>query len=170
MKKILVLALAAMMALASCTKSTKSTEDASLDGTWLAARFEGTEDYAYRFDFKGEKLDLYVISYGWHFTGTYTYANNTISYKISGAKCALSDVTFDEKGMIEGYSWMIGDLNAKTLALAAGYDWYNMLIYRPDLYDEYKENYAQFTFKLTSSTTAESNIMGPAEKFIFNKQ
>lgn len=168
MKKLVVIALAALMALASCTK--KTDESTSLDGTWLAARFEGTEDYAYRFDFKGNTLDLYVISYGWHFTGTYTYANNTVSYKITGAKCALSDVTFNEKGKIEGYSWMIGDLDAKTLKLKAGYDWYDMLLYREDLYEEYKGNYAQFTFKLTSSTTAESNIMGPAEKFIFNKQ
>ena len=65
---------------------------------------------------------------------------------------------------------ILGSLNATTLEPSEGYSWYGLEENRSDLVEEYKVNYAKFTFKLTSSTTADCNIMGPAEVFKFKKQ
>ena len=176
MKKILVFALAAVMALVSCNKGGQNKEEkeesVSLEGRWNAPRFVDDPDiYNYSLVFSGSNtLELYVIPYGWRCTGTYTYSNEAITYRITAISQSLTDVTFDENGVIDGYSGGMDSLNQNTLAPATGYAWYPLDNNRKDLYDEYVVNYGSFTFKLTSATTAESNIMGPSEKYIFTKQ
>jgi hypothetical protein len=174
MKKLFIIALAAIFALVSCDKSGGNDtpgDSASLEGRWNAPRFEDNpSDIAYSFVFKGNTLDLYVIAYGWRCSGTYTYSNNEITYNISSIKQSLIGVEYDEQHHIIAYSGGMGSLNATTLEPSEGYSWYGLEENRSDLVEEYKVNYAKFTFKLTSSTTADCNIMGPAEVFKFKKQ
>ena len=173
MKKILVFALAAVMALVSCgQKNDPSIPAGSLEGRWNAPRSEEQpDDYCFSLVFSGtNKLELYVIAYGWRCTGTYTFSNDAIHYSITEISQSLSGVTFDEHGVINSGSGGMDSLNPDTLQPSEGYAWYPLNNNRQDLYDEYVVNYASFTFKLTSDTTAESNLMGPSEKYIFTKQ
>ena len=165
MKRILILALGAIIALASCTK-----EGGSLDGRWDAARSEEMpDDMIYSFVFKGNTLDLYVHSYGWHCTGTYTYANDVIKYSITDIQQCLTGVAFDDDGKLISYSGGMGSMDSSTLKPSEGYQWYPLNLNRQDLFDEYKDNYKEFSFKKTSATTADCGIMGPAPVFKFKK-
>lgn len=160
MKKLLIIAAAALMALVSCTK------EASLDGKWNAPRHEETpDDIALSITFKGDNLDLYICSYGWHFVGTYTYADGVIKYKISKGYAALTHVEKDESGKIIAYSGGIESIDHKTLELNPGYDWYDMLDYRPDLYEEYTESLSSFSFEMIGNDKAKSNILGMGGTF-----
>lgn len=165
MKKILFLLIAAMVALVSCDKA-----DENLDGRWDAPRRPGGDDYVFSMVFSGNKLDLYVIAYGWHCTGTYTYSDNVIKYNITGIQQSLTGVEFDEEGALISCSGGMESFNQTTLKPAEGYEWYDLGLNRQDLLEEYKDNYSSFTFKKTSATTAECNIMGPAESFTFTKK
>lgn len=162
MKKIFVLAIAALMAMVSCNKGA----DGNLDGKWTAPRHEETpDDIALSLIFKGNKLDLYINSYGWHFEGTYTYADDVIKYNISKGYASLTDVGKDEHGMIVEYSGGIESINHQTLEPSPGYDWYDMLIYRPDLYEEYSEWLSSFSFEIGSDGKARSDILGMGGTF-----
>ena len=155
MKKFLILALSAVIALASCTK------EANLDGKWNAPRHEDhPEDIALSLIFKGNNLDLYICSYGWHFEGTYSYADGVIKYNITKGYAALTDVGRDEHGMIVEYSGGIESINHQTLEPNPSYGWYNMLEYRPDLYEEYTDMLSSFTFEIGKDGKAKSNILG----------
>ena len=155
MKKLIILALSAVFALASCTK------DANLDGKWNAPRDDSRpDDTAVSLIFKGNKLDLYICSYGWHFEGTYTYADEVINYKITKAYAALTNVEKDEHGKIIAYSGGIESIDHKTLELNPGYGWYDMLDYRPDLYEEYTDMLSSFTFEMIGDGKAKSNMIG----------
>lgn len=165
MKKFFILALSAIMALASCTK-----DGGSLDGRWDAPRSEEMpNDMIYTFVFSGTSLDLYVHSYGWHCTGTYTYENNIIKYNITDIQQCLTNVEFDTDGNLITWAGGMGSMNSSTLQPTEGYQWYPLGLNREDLLDEYKQNYAQFSFKKTSETTADCGIMGPADSFKFTK-
>ncbi|MBR5702713.1 MAG: hypothetical protein IKX45_00490 [Bacteroidales bacterium] len=171
MKRFLVFALAAMVALVSCNKNDEPGDDVSLDGRWDAPRFEeNPQDIAYSFVFNGNKLDLYVIAYGWHCSGTFTYANDEISYSINSIQQSLTGVEYDAELDFWSYTGGMGSLDPNTLKPSEGYQWYDLGMNRKDLLEEYKMNYSKFSFKLTSSTTADSNIMGPAEVFKFKKK
>ncbi|MBR5703864.1 MAG: hypothetical protein IKX45_06415 [Bacteroidales bacterium] len=167
MKKLAIILMTALVALVSCNK-----DDANLDGRWNAPRHPGGNDYVYSFVFKGNTLDIYVIAYGWHCTGTYTYSNNVVKYNITGIQQSLSEVEYDSEGKVIGHSGGgMGSLNQETLEPVEGNEWYDLGITRKDLLDEYKDNYSSFTFKKTSSTTAECDIMaGPEDMVIFTKQ
>ena len=165
MKKFLMIALSVVVALASCNK-----DDGTLDGRWDAPRSEEMpDDLIYTFVFSGNTLDLYVHSYGWHCTGTYTYENNLIKYSINDIQQSLTDVDFDNDGHLISGSGGMGSMNSSTLQPSEGYQWYALGLNRSDLLEEYKDNYSQFSFKKTSSTTADCGIMGPADSFKFTK-
>jgi len=154
------------MALVSCDKEA----DGNLDGRWDASRSEEMpDDMIYTFVFKGNTLDLYVHSYGWHCTGTYTYANDVIKYNVTDIQQSLSGVAFDDEGTLISYHGGMGSLNSSTLKPSEGYEWYPLNLNRQDLFDEYKDNYKEFSFKKTSATTADCGIMGPAPVFKFKK-
>lgn len=165
MKKFLMIALSVVVALASCNK-----DDGTLDGRWDAPRSEEMpDDLIYTFVFSGNTLDLYVHSYGWHCTGTYTYENNLIKYSINDIQQSLTDVDFDNDGHLISWAGGMGSMNSSTLQPSEGYQWYALGLNRSDLLEEYKDNYSQFSFKKTSSTTADCGIMGPADSFKFTK-
>ena len=156
MKKLFMLLGVALMALTSCSKDEEKDNDSlSLEGRWNISKTEN--DYSFSLIFKGNKLDVYIIAWGEHIEGTYTYANDEITYNITKQSKAWTDVSFDEKGKMVTYSWEAGDMNQETFELAEGYDWYPIADGDPQ---DVKDMLGKFEFKLTSSTTAETSLMG----------
>ena len=152
MKRLFLLLTVALVALVSCKKE---DSDSSLEGRWNVQKTE--TDYSFSLIFKGNKLDVYIIAWGVHVSGTYTYANNEVTYNITSAQKAWTDVSFDEKGKMITYSWMAGDMDKDTFELVPGYDWYPL----PGDDPPYPgDMLSKFKFELTSSTTAETELMG----------
>lgn len=155
MKRLFLLLTVALVALVSCKKE---DSDSSLEGRWNVYRTEGdASDYTFSLIFKGNKLDVYIIAWGEHAEGTYTYANNEVSYNITKVSKAWTDVSFDEKGNMISYSWMAGDMDKDTFELVPGYDWYPL---SKDDVQWPEDIVGKFTFELTSATTATTSLMG----------
>lgn len=152
MKRLFLLLTVALVALVSCKKE---DSDPSLEGRWNVQKTE--TDYSFSLIFKGNKLDVYIIAWGVHVSGTYTYANNEVTYNITSAQKAWTDVSFDEKGKMITYSWMAGDMDKDTFELIPGYDWYPLPEDDPS---HPGDMLSKFKFELTSSTTAETDLMG----------
>lgn len=166
MKKIFF-ALMAVVALVtvSCSKSEEETTETSLKGRWEAPRFPDTpEDIAFVALFGEANLDLYVVSWGQHLRGTYTWANNVVKYNITEAYKALTDVVYDEEGNMTSWSWNIGNLDATTLDLTSGYEWYPMTA---EELNRAKEDFGEFEFNV-SGNTATSSLVG-IDNLTFNK-
>lgn len=166
MKKILF-ALMAVVALVtvSCSKTEEETTETSLKGRWEAPRFPDTpEDIAFVALFGEANLDLYVVSWGQHLRGTYTWANNVVKYNITEAYKALTDVVYDEEGNMTSWSWNMGNLDATTLDLTSGYEWYPMTA---EELNRAKEDFGEFEFNV-SGNTATSSLVG-IDNLTFNK-
>lgn len=166
MKKILF-ALMAVVALVtvSCSKTEEETSETSLKGRWEAPRFPDTpEDIAFVALFGEANLDLYIVSWGQHLRGTYTWANNVVKYNITEAYKALTDVEYDEEGNMTSWSWNIGNLDATTLDLTSGYEWYPMTA---EELNRAKEDFGEFEFNV-SGNTATSSLVG-IDNVTFNK-
>lgn len=166
MKKIFF-ALMAVVALVtvSCSKTEEETTETSLKGRWEAPRFPDTpEDIAFVALFGEANLDLYVVSWGQHLRGTYTWADNVVKYNITEAYKALTDVEYDEEGNMTSWSWNIGNLDASTLDLTSGYEWYPMTA---EELNRAKEDFGEFEFNV-SGNTATSSLVG-IDNLTFNK-
>ena len=156
MKKLFVLLGVALMTITSCSKDNdKDNDSSSIEGRWNISKTEN--DYSFSLIFKGNKLDVYIIAWGEHVEGTYTYANDEVTFNITKQSKAWADVAFDENGKMISYSWMAGDMNQETFELAPGYAWYPVPDGDPQ---DVRDMLGKFTFKLTSSTTAETSLMG----------
>lgn len=156
MKRLFLFLTIALVALVSCKKEDNSS---SLEGRWNVWRSaDNPQDYTFSLIFKGNKLDVYIIAWGVHVEGTYTYANDEVTYNITKAQKAWTDVTFDEKtGEMITYYWMAGDMDKDTFALVPGYDWYPLPKDDPSYPGDML---SKFKFKLLSATTAETELMG----------
>lgn len=166
MKKIFF-ALMAVVALVtvSCSKSEEETTETSLKGRWEAPRFPDTpEDIAFVALFGEANLDLYVVSWGHHLRGTYAWADNVVKYNITEAYKALTDVEYDEEGNMTSWSWNMGNLDATTLDLTSGYEWYPMTA---EELEQAKEDFGEFEFNV-SGNTATSSLVG-IDNVTFNK-
>ena len=152
MKRLFLLLTVALVALVSCKKE---DSDSSLEGRWNVQKTE--TDYSFSLIFKGNKLDVYIIAWGVHVSGTYTYANNEVTYNITSAQKAWTDVSFDEKGKMITYSWMAGDMDKDTFELVPGYDWYPLPKDDPSYPGDML---SKFKFKLLTAITAETELMG----------
>jgi hypothetical protein len=162
MKKLFLILCTAIVALVSCTK-----DDESLDGRWNAPRFsEQPDDYAFSIIFEGNNLDLYIIAWGQHYKGTFTYSDGVINYTVTAAFQAYTDVSYDDQGNMTTWSWMAGDLDQYTLKLAEGYNWYDM---RPDELEQNKEMFASIKFRMQSPGVAVSDLFG-IEELTFTKE
>ena len=178
MKKLMfVLATVAAFMAVSCTKTeneeTPGTTGAnetpenttSIIGRWEAPRFADTpEDIAFVALFGETDLDLYIIALGQHLKGTYTWANDSVNYNITEAYRAYTGVTFDDSGNMTDWSWEAGNLDAATLTLTEGYNWYPMT--EEDM-NRAKEDFGKFEFKVNGNT-ATSTLVG-IEDLTFNK-
>lgn len=161
MKK-LFLALVAVAALlgVSCTK-----DETTLTGRWEAPRMADTpDDIAFVALFGEQNLDLYIIAWGQHLKGTYTWNNDVVTYHITEASQAYTNVAYDEEGNMTNWEWMADNLDAGTLTLASGYSWYPMT--DAEL-ARAREDFGSFTFKV-DGTTATSTLVG-IENLTFNK-
>lgn len=166
MKKLLfaLVAVAALMAV-SCTKDEESNPASSIKGRWEAPRFsDAPDDIAFVAIFGEKDLDLYIIAWGQHLKGTYTWSDDVVKYNITGADQAYTDVTYDDSGNMNSWSWEAGNLDAATLTLSSGYDWYPMSA--EDL-ARTKEDFSEFGFKVSGST-ASSSLVG-IDNLTFNK-
>ena len=159
MKKFLI----AIMAIAtlfsvSCNKEDEKTGDnTSIEGRWDAPRFaDNPDDIAFVAIFSGEKLDLYVIPWGQHMVGTYALTDGMVNYNISEAYQAYTDVALDGEGNIISWSWNAGNLDATTLTLAEGYDWYAM---NENDFNSAQQNFGEFEFNVNGAT-ATSTLVG----------
>ena len=151
MKRLFYLLSIAIIALASCQGGEDKDKDVSLDGRWNAARnAEQPSDYAVSLIFKGNKLDAYIIAWGHHFQGTYTFVNNVINYNITTATAAFQNVTFDDEGNRLSYSWMAGDMDQETFELAPGYQWYGEDVMGDLIHG--KDILSKFTFEVDGDT------------------
>lgn len=173
MKKILFALVAAMALLAvSCSKdettataTSNSSTETSLKGRWDAPRYQETpEDIAFVAIFGEQELDLYVIAWGQHLKGTYTWANNTVKYNITEASKAYTDVTYDGEGNMTDWSWSAGNLDATTLTLSSGYEWYPMT---EENLAQARTDFGEFPFTVNGNT-ATSSMVG-IDNLTFNK-
>ena len=154
MKRLFLLLGVALMTLTSCSKD-EDKDSVSLDGRWNISKTEN--DYSFSLIFNGNKLDIYIIAWGEHVEGTYTFTDDEITYNITKQYKAWANVRYDDKGKMIGYSWSAGGMNQETFELAPEYDWYPINDGDPQ---DVRDMLGKFTFKLTSSTTAETNLMG----------
>lgn len=155
MKRILLFLGIVLLALSSCKKDEGSE---ALEGRWNINKTE--DDYSFSLIFKGNKLDVYIIAWGEHVEGTYTYANNEITYNITKVSKAWAEVDETEKNNPEltiNGSWTAGNMDQETFKLAPNYSWYllskSSSHYPGDMLKKFK-------FEITSSTTAETDLLG----------
>ena len=145
----------------SCTKDDETT----LKGRWEAPRMSDMpDDIAFVALFGEQDLDLYIIPWGQHLKGTYTWNNDVVTYHITEASQAYTNVSYDEQGNMTTWEWMAGNLDASTLTLASGYSWYPMT---DEELARAREDFGSFTFKV-NGTTATSTLVG-IENLTFNK-
>ena len=129
----------------------QDAEASDLDGRWEALRDnDDPTSVAMVALFAGNNLDLYIIAWGQHYVGTYQYADGAITYTISEAYQAYTDVT------ATSHSWEAGNLDASTLALSDGYDWYEM---DPDTLANYKEDLQEFSFLLQDGNNSATSAL-----------
>jgi hypothetical protein len=164
MKKMFIafMAIAALVAV-SCSKDEEKTENTSIEGRWDAPRFaDNPEDIAFVAIFGKDNLDLYVIPWGQHMEGTYTYSNGMVHYDITAAYQAYTDVSYNDNGDMISWSWNAGNLDAATLTLSEGFDWYEMPV------DEYRQEFGDFEFKINGNT-ATSTLVGIPDLTFYKK-
>lgn len=171
MKKFLFISFAALaLMFAGCSGSDDDNPDdstVSLEGRWNAPRHsDAPDDYALSLIFKGNKLDVYIISYGWHLEGTYTYVDNYVNYNITKGYNVFAGVKFDDEGNMISYHWEAGNMDQETFALTPGYEWYEMD--GVNLEDS-KENLSKFNFKVKGDTATTSSVFFEIEGFVFHK-
>ena len=153
MKRLFLLLTIALVALVSCKKEEGNS---SLQGRWNVQKTE--TDYSFSLIFKGNKLDVYIIAWGEHVEGTYTYANNEITYNISKVHKAWGEVyEKDKNGDSLTGSWFAPGMNQESLELNSEYSWYTL---SKDSSHYPGDMLKKFRFELTSSTTAETDLMG----------
>ena len=167
MKKFFAIALTvlSLAAFASCNGEDKE-ENASLEGRWNAGRYSDTpDDYAFCLIISGNKMDAYIVAWGEHFEGTYTYSDNEINYNITKASKAWTGVSYDENGNMVSWAWETGNMDQETFELSEGYGWYPMS--EEDLADR-KEMLSKFKFQIKGDTAASSDLFG-IEGLTFHK-
>ena len=163
MRKNILIAMAAiaLAAFVSCGEDQKedNQDSVSIEGRWNAPRHaDSPEDYAFSLVIKGNSMDAYIIAWGEHFVGTYTYADGTINYNITKAYKAWDwSGEVDGDGNMINYSWFAGGMDQETFELGGGYAWYEMSA--EDLEDR-KQMLSQFKFEVKGNTAKCSDLFG----------
>lgn len=154
MKKILFFAIATAMLGLTFTSCDKEKDDdsktrISLDGRWDGVP-EGVQvgigEQRITLIFSGNKVDVYIVAWGDHLKGTYTYENEKLnfSFKIEDSWDAL--IVHDN---FWGWSMSDGALDPETFELKytedLPYRWYQM---NQEVFNDDVEFLKNFTFKI----------------------
>ena len=157
MKKFLFYALATAVMGLSFTSCDKEEDDSnakvSLDGRWDGTRKgggHGSQDMTLIFN--GNEVDVYIIAWGDHLKGTYTYQNDSLYFSFK------NENAYDALIVEEGYKgWFMGDgaFDPETLELTYTeeypYRWYVM---DPEDFEMDVEFLSSFESKLIDEKTA----------------
>lgn len=160
MKKFLFYAIATAMlgmSFTSCDKEEENEDNSkakfSLDGRWDGTRKGGGHEFQdMTLIFNGNEVDVYIIAWGDHLKGTFTYQNDSLSFSFEN-KNAYDALMVDG----ESKAWFIGDgaFDPETLELTYTeeypYRWYVM---EPEQFEMDVEFLSSFEFKLTDEKTA----------------
>ena len=160
MKRFLFFAIATAMLGMTFTSCDKEKEDDSkktfsLDGRWDGVPEGvqvGTGEQRFTLIFDGNKVEVYIVAWGDHLKGTYTYENDKLnfSFKIEDAWDAL--IVHDNYW---GWNMSDGALNPETFELKyteeLPYQWYQM---KKDVFDEDVSFLKDFNFKIIDEKTA----------------
>ena len=157
MKKFLFYALVTAVMGLSFTSCDKEEDDSnakvSLDGRWDGTRKGGGHGFQdMTLIFNGNEVDVYIIAWGDHLKGTYTYQNDSLYFSFK------NENAYDALIVEEGYKgWFMGDgaFDPETLELTYTeeypYRWYLM---DPENFDMDVEFLSSFEFKLIDEKTA----------------
>ena len=160
MKRFLFFVIAKAMLGLTFTSCDKEKEDdskktVSLNGRWDGVP-EGVEvgkgEQRITLIFDGDKVEVYIVAWGDHLKGTYTYADDKLnfSFKIEDAWDAL--IVEDDYW---GWSMSDGALDPETFELTyteeLPYRWYQM---KQDQFDQDVDFLKDFTFKIVNEKKA----------------
>lgn len=168
MRKLLFFAIAAAMlgmTFTSCDKDKENEDEFSLNGRWDGVP-EGVEvgkgEQRFTLIFDGNKVDVYIVAWGDHLKGTYTYENDKLNFSFKNEDAW--DALIIEDGY-RGWSMSDGALDPETFELKyteeLPYRWYQM---DEERFNDDVEFLKNFTFKKIDNKTA---VGGPMNlKFI----
>ena len=157
MKKFLFYALVTAVMGLSFTSCDKEEDDSnakvSLDGRWDGTRKGGGHGFQdMTLIFNGNEVDVYIIAWGDHLKGTYTYQNDSLYFSFK------NENAYDALIVEEGYKgWFMGDgaFDPETLELTYTeeypYRWYVM---DPEDFEMDVDFLSSFEFKLIDEKTA----------------
>ena len=134
MKKILFYAIAAAvmgLSFTSCDKEENEDDSkakVSLDGRWDGSRKGGGHGHQdMTLIFKGNKVDVYIIAWGDHLQGTYTYENYLLTFSFNNENAYDALIIEDT---YKGWNMSDGAFDPETLELTyteeLPYRWYKM--------------------------------------------
>lgn len=164
MKKILFYAIAAAvmgLSFTSCDKEENEDDSKakfSLDGRWDGSRKGGGHVHQdMTLIFNGNKVDVYIIAWGDHLQGTYTYENDLLTFSFNNENAY--DALIIEEGY-KGWDMSDGAFDPETLELTytqeKPYRWYKM---EQDQFEMDMDFLSSFAFKLIDEKTAVGSQM-----------
>ena len=160
MKKFLFFAIATAMLGLTFTSCEKEKDDDSnktitLDGRWDGVP-EGTQvgigEQRITLIFDGNKVDVYIVAWGDHLKGTFTYENDKLDFSFKNEDAF--DALFVED-TYKGWSMSDGALDPETFELKytdeLPYRWYQM---DPEQFETDVDFLKDFTFKIVDGKKA----------------
>lgn len=164
MKKILFYAIAAAvmgLSFTSCDKEENEDDSkakVSLDGRWDGSRKGGGHGHQdMTLIFNGNKVDVYIIAWGDHLQGTYTYENDLLTFSFNNDNAYDALIIGDT---YKGWNMSDGAFNPETLELTyteeLPYRWYKM---DEEQFEMDVDFLSSFAFKLIDGKTAVGSQM-----------
>ncbi len=118
-------------------------------GRWNGYMGENS-DHGIVYIFGDSLVDIYIIAWGEHLKGAYAHINGTLFFNlIEGYKAKFVEDS--------SWWWEAGNLDAETLKLTEGCNWYKM---DEEVFNERKQEISSFTFALGSDTKAYGGLFG----------
>ena len=170
MRRFLFYAIAAAMLGVTFTSCDNAKENAkeddsnktfSLDGRWDYLPEEskvGEGEQRLTLIFDGSHVDVYIVAWGDHLKGTYTYENNKLNFSFKNEDAWDALIV---NGSSRGWSMSDGALDPETFELTytdeKPYRWYQML---PEEFSSDMRFLSNFEFRLVDDNKAEGGPMG----------
>ena len=158
MKKFLFFAIATAVMGLSFTSCDKENDDdsnttVSLDGRWDGTRRGGGHGFQdMTLIFNGNEVDVYIIAWGDHLKGTYTYQNDSLTFSFKNENAYDALIVEDN---YKGWNVSDGAFDPETLKLTSTeelpYEWYVM---DPETFEMDVDFLSSFGFKLIDEKTA----------------